>query len=589
MFDTGQMGTPGTGGGLTPGRVLADRIVARDARIRAEELGTVLDLRAWLHLHSVDPTDPFARAAAGGVGRRAGSDGTPMVDEHAVLEYAALRHLSSSTARAFMIDVADLEHRFPKLWQAMLALVVPVWQARKIAAACRELSKQAAAAVDSEMVGIVAGLPWSRILTRLAAAIMTADPTLAEQRRQQAKQSRFVQLCRSEDGINTTIIRADAGDLIMVYALVDRLADILALEGSRELADERRATAFGLLGQPALILQMLLRHADDGRRSGQPAASAADAATTGSCPPSEPDPGDDRMASEHTGQERGRSASRTSAAPPPDASAEPPAWTADDYDEPDDPDPVDHPNVPDYWQQRLRPRPAPEPPAPGWNREPDDTEPPDGSGLRLDLPGLSGRLSTQGLRSARPRVVLNVFLTQQTLRTGTGVVRTDHAELGPLLATQLREFLIKHSCHITVRPVLDVDRVPSVDAYEIPQQVRDAVRLRQVASVFPYSAATGGRMDLDHTDPYRWDGTPGQTGPPNLGPLTRGEHNAKTHGLWTVTSPHPGVFLWRAPHGHWFLSTNHGTQHLGPLADTGHPIQTTTGHPAIELARAHVS
>ncbi len=46
-----------------------------------------------------------------------------------------------------------------------------------------------------------------------------------------------MQLCRSEDGINTMIVRAGAGDLIMVYALVDRLADILALEGSTETAD----------------------------------------------------------------------------------------------------------------------------------------------------------------------------------------------------------------------------------------------------------------------------------------------------------------------------------------------------------------
>ena len=89
--------------------------------------------------------------------------------------------------------------------------------------------------------------------------------------------------------------------------------------------------------------------------------------------------------------------------------------------------------------------------------------------------------------------------------------------------------------------MLDLNRVRSVDAYEIPHTVREAVRHRQIASVFPYSGATGVGMDLDHTDPYRWDGTPGQTGPTNLGPLTRGEHNAKTHGMWTVTSPHPGV------------------------------------------------
>ncbi|MDN5762882.1 MAG: HNH endonuclease, partial [Microlunatus sp.] len=113
---------------------------------------------------------------------------------------------------------------------------------------------------------------------------------------------------------------------------------------------------------------------------------------------------------------------------------------------------------------------------------------------------------------------------------------------------------------------------------------REAVRTRHVASVFPYSAGRGASMDLDHTDPYRWDGTPGQTGPDNLGPLTRGEHRAKTHGMWTLTTPHPGVFIWRAPHGHYFLCTNQGTQHLGPLPTEGHPTQTTSGSPTMQLS-----
>ncbi|HEY5980091.1 MAG TPA: hypothetical protein VIT41_10695, partial [Microlunatus sp.] len=394
--------------------MLADRIVARDTRIRAEELGTVLDLQAWLALHSVDPTDPFAKGVAGGAGRRSGSDGTPLVDEFAVREYAALRHQSEPTARAFLTDVADLEHRFPKLWAAVQALWLPVWQARKIVAACRELSHQAAALVDVEMAAVVAGLPWSRILTRLGAAIMTADPALAETRRQQAKSARFVRLCRSEDGINTMIVRADAGDLVMVYALVDRLADILALEGNPESADQRRATAFGLLAQPAMILELLLRHAGDGTRPARTAGSSAPDTTpsaagrdaagntgSGMAGPETPNPDpaaadtddygtvdattvDEEPARDGDLDRHGEPGSRPGGddageqpenlQPPQDPASEPPAWTAEDYDEPDDLAPVDHPNIPDYWQQRLRPRPAPEPPAPGWQREPDEPE-----------------------------------------------------------------------------------------------------------------------------------------------------------------------------------------------------------------------
>ncbi|HEY5783818.1 MAG TPA: hypothetical protein VIT65_03485, partial [Microlunatus sp.] len=513
MFDSGQAGGSRSGGGRTPGRVLTDQIVARDQRIRTEELGTVLDLQAWLALHSVDPTDPLAKGIAGGAGRRAGSDGTPLVDEYAIREYAALRHQSEPTARAFLTDVADLEHRFPKLWAAVQALWLPVWQARKIVAACRELSKDAASRVDAEIAAVETGLPWSRILTRLAAAIMQADPALAEKKRVQAKRARYVQLCRSEDGINTMIVRADAGDLIMVYALVDRLADILQLDGSPESADERRATAFGLLAQPAMVLEMLLRHAHDGTRPAstpatrpRPPGRPADDAATAPDPTSETDPDDEQIvggAGDTSDSEPGRGQNRSSTPPPPpEPNAEPPAWTADDYNEPDDPAPIDLPNIPDYWQQRLRPRPTPEPAAPVWDREPDDPDPPDHhnppdrSGLHLDLPGLADLLTQHGLKAARPRVVLNVHLTDQTLTTGTGVVRTDHTSIGPLLAAQLREFLTTHNCHITVRPVLDLDQIPAVDAYEIPHAVRDAVRHRHIASVFPYSGATSPGMDL---------------------------------------------------------------------------------------------
>lgn len=558
--------------------MLADRIKAREHRRRVEEMGTVRDVMEWLALHDVDPSDPLATGPAGGVGRRVGSDGTPLVDEFAVHEYAALREISGPTARAFMLDVADLVRRFPKLFGAVMALWLPVWQARKIVAACRQLSKEAALKVDAEMAAKVSGLPWSRILPLVDAAIKRADPALAEANRLKAKQSRYVALCRSEDGINTMIARADHGDLVMVYALVDRLADILALEGSTERVDERRATAFGLLAQPAVVLAMLLRHVHDGAgthdtaQNLDPTAGAEGEATC-------PRPGSSRVAEPMSEDlfedpEAERSAGDWES-PPPDVTAEPPPWTAEDYAEPPDPMPPDS-GPPSRWRQPDARPPGPGPFPPGWSADRDpsssrrqcghsgDT----GSGIRFDVPGLANLLSEQGLKAARPRVALNVYLTDQTLATGSGVVRVDQPGFGPMLASQLREFLNSNACAVSVRPVLDLDHVPSVDAYEIPQRVRDAVRLRHVASVFPWSGSTSPGMDLDHTNPYRWDGTPGQTGPRNLGPLLRSEHRARTHGLWTVRSPHPGVFLWRSPHGHYFLCTNQGTQSLGPLADS---------------------
>jgi len=50
--------------------------------------------------------------------------------------------------------------------------------------------------------------------------------------------------------------------------------------------------------------------------------------------------------------------------------------------------------------------------------------------------------------------------------------------------------------------VLDLARQAPVDAYEIPDRLREAVRLRTPADTFPYASNTGRRMDPDHTDPY---------------------------------------------------------------------------------------
>jgi hypothetical protein len=73
------------------------------------------------------------------------------------------------------------------------------------------------------------------------------------------------------------------------------------------------------------------------------------------------------------------------------------------------------------------------------------------------------------------------------------------------------------------------------------------------------------QMEIDHTIPHaHTPQPPGQTGSHNVGPLGEFEHHVKTHGTWHVEQPHPGVYLWRSPHGCWFLVTNHGTQTLGP-------------------------
>ena len=163
---------------------------------------------------------------------------------------------------------------------------------------------------------------------------------------------------------------------------------------------------------------------------------------------------------------------------------------------------------------------------------------------------------------SRPPVTLYVHLTDETLNSGTGVARIEG--IGPVLATQVRGWLT--GCSVTVKPVIDLnDQVP-VDAYEIPDRLREAAFLRSPVDVFPYASNTSRRRDLDHTIPWRppdrdgLPGPPGQTRLDNLAPMTRLHHRIKTHANWQVVQPFNGVFVWRTPHGHHYLVDNTGTR-----------------------------
>ena len=164
----------------------------------------------------------------------------------------------------------------------------------------------------------------------------------------------------------------------------------------------------------------------------------------------------------------------------------------------------------------------------------------------------------------RPRAVLHVRISEEALRAGHGVAVADHG-IGPVTLAQAVA-LLGH-CRVTVRPVLDTRHQLPVDAYEIPTDMREALRLTRLSSVYPWTASGTHAVDVDHTDPYvplHAGGTPGQTRLDNLGPLVRFAHRVKTHGRgWRHRQPSPGVYLWRTPHGYWFRVDRTGTHALG--------------------------
>ena len=185
---------------------------------------------------------------------------------------------------------------------------------------------------------------------------------------------------------------------------------------------------------------------------------------------------------------------------------------------------------------------------------------------------------------ARPRAVVYLHLSAEALTAGHGLCRSD--DLGPVLVHRLRTILGER-CQILLKPVIDLNNTPApIDAYEIPSRLREHLRLRQPADIFPYAAAVTGRLDLDHATPYQPPsngGPPGQTRVDNLGPLTRRHHRIKTFGGWQLRQPEPDTRVWRSPHGRIYLINPSGTHPLGHSPYAQRIWHAATGPPTSRI------
>jgi hypothetical protein len=382
------------------------------------------------------------------------------------------------------------------------------------------LSWEACADVDHALSDFVGMMPWPRFAKILSAAVLEADPGLAAERAERARTTQDVFSLDSEDGLKTVVARAAAGDAIWFLATVNRIAEILAARGDTDPVGTRRARAIGILAQPAEALRLLIEHQHD--RTGQPDESTKPE-------PTEPDA---------TFEDE----------PEPDVTpyAEPDATSDEEEDEPD----ARSEEEPDTRSEEAAED------EPGSDSETDDHR-----SLSMAVP------PAFDARVARPRVVLHFHLSEAALRSGDAMVRPEDG--GQLSFAELVEFLGRTGCQVRIQPVLDPTEVAPVDGYEVPQRLRAAVRVRQIADVFPFGTCLSPRMDLDHTERYvptDYGGPPGQTRLGNPGPMARSGHRAVTHGGWRKHQPEPGYFVHRSPNGYVYLVTNQGTLALGRTA-----------------------
>jgi len=241
----------------SPGAVLA---VARSAK--AAELAAGVDLMVaaveWAAMHEPVPGDEAAWFVQGEFLPIAG-EGAPLVAEFAVAEFAAAIGLTTDAGKMLVGRAVEIAHRLPKLWKLLKAGRVAAWQARRVADHTLALNPAAAGFVD-EQVAAVAGKTGPVQLERLIReaecrhmpqiAQWPDDPMSKPDGRGVWLDTDQVSMAGHVE-MRGTLDLGDALDLDKALAVT---AGQLALAGSLESLDARRATALGEIARNQLAL-----------------------------------------------------------------------------------------------------------------------------------------------------------------------------------------------------------------------------------------------------------------------------------------------------------------------------------------------
>jgi hypothetical protein len=189
-----------------------------------------------------------------------GGEGTGLIDDFACLELAAALHRSVDSVTPQVVELVNLEVRLPRLWEITIACGTPVWLARRIARVTGHLSLRAALWVDATIAPFVTRLAPGRLLKFVDALVVQADPAAAEARWAARNSTRVEIGVIGRDGLRDIYGWLTAADATYLDAALEQLSSILAGHGSTETAQERRATALGILATPARALA-LIQHA----------------------------------------------------------------------------------------------------------------------------------------------------------------------------------------------------------------------------------------------------------------------------------------------------------------------------------------
>lgn len=238
-----------------------------------DALSRLLD---WCDRHSVDPqTEPGAIPIAYGGDKLVtlGGEGTPKVAELCFEEFAIAAHAGVIATTHRAADALDLRHRLPNVYDAVRALRVEVWVARKVASISRRLSPAQVEIVDLAVAAASDESP-SRILAIAEAKVIEADVEAHRARIATDAARKGVWLRRKRPGervdeldpeadLQTVAMRLTTAGAEELKETIDHLADLLAAQhlpahdDDVPTLDQFRAEAAVLLADPIAAARLI--------------------------------------------------------------------------------------------------------------------------------------------------------------------------------------------------------------------------------------------------------------------------------------------------------------------------------------------
>ncbi|GAB3258355.1 hypothetical protein GCM10027425_19760 [Alteromonas gracilis] len=250
--------SPASTTGRTPAGVLEGVRSTRAVR-DAAEIDLLLSALEWAHLHPA-PVDEAASFRVAGMGPLPiAGPGAPEIAEDAVPEFALALGVATESGQALLGHALELHHRLPRLMARVVAGDLPVWRARRIAAATLLLTSEAADHVDRHLAPFAHRLGPTAVDRLVEDAIARFMPAEAAERARRAADGRHLTIEHHQvslDGtsqIHGVLDLADALDLdSALSAGAARLADL----GCEESLDVRRSLAAGDLARRQLALDL---------------------------------------------------------------------------------------------------------------------------------------------------------------------------------------------------------------------------------------------------------------------------------------------------------------------------------------------